>query len=70
MEIKREDLFQDVQGRTYSGADLDRKTASDEVDRKAKTYCNEHEGVSYEDAVRVVLDGDPKLASRYLGLEE
>ena len=69
MEIRREDQFKDVQGRIYSGADLDRKAANDEVDRKARTYCNEHQGVSYEDAVRVVINEDPKLASRYLGLE-
>ncbi len=69
MEIKREDQFKDVQGRIYSGADLDRKTASDEVDRKARTYQNEHKGISYEDAVRVVCREEPKLAARYFGLE-
>ncbi len=69
MEIKREDQFQDVQGRIYSGADLDRKTASDEVDRKARTYCEEHEGVAYDEAVRRVCAADRKLESRWLGLE-
>ena len=39
---------------------------SDEVDRKAKQYCRDHQDVPYERAVEVVLDADEDLKIRYV----